>query len=365
MRLGFYAQFVSLHIARHYTSSGSGAAATSAIWFMLALLTAMMFRIHNSKPGDSIHPVEYHIVSLQILMLLPLRTLFTPFRIFRLDPIKKTMLRAGARDDNAFQEDSQSNFTFIMAWVLALWLMSLNLWFWWKGLDVMMDNLHRSASHCHGSEETQAVSKWAFFFQRTQIDGWYRKLHKFLSIYSLFTIPQLVIAPLRVLLYATLSPTSGSIIRRAKRDRALRRRNLRLGTSAYPSFLYQRGSLPLADPFFDLHSGEDVEREYNEYKSSNIPDSDPPSGGIGFEPIPSEIMDYDSPFTWHDFLEYIVLGSFRNWFRLTYVFDGLDALFSCHELEESESLSLESTSRKRYVKQWKLLGPHVKSPGGI
>lgn len=184
VRLGFYAQVLSLHISRNLTFSDTSAANTTSIWFMLALLATLTFRIVGSEPGNSIHPVEYHLVSLQIGLLFPLRN-FIPF-------IERT-LNTDESEMFHFSElrHQQSRMTSAVEHGLSLWMACLNVWFWYKGFDILMENYYYPGL-C--DDQAGAVSKWAFFFVRTRIDKWYRTFHKAVATLILIylTLPALL-----------------------------------------------------------------------------------------------------------------------------------------------------------------------------
>lgn len=222
---------------------------------MLALLATLTFRIIRSVPGDSIHPVEYQLVSLQIALLLPMRTIFWlsiqcfSFLASRIssassapnepsmsqipyDLVAKLKKRLGLGALEAavnsfalelFEEITeplarflqnfvdlacadlmdQSAMSLFVGYCLALWMSCLNVWFWFAGLDRFLEMYYQITDEgaCGGPQGYKPVSKWAFMFTRIHIDGRsFRGFHQVLTIYILaaFTAFPLQFIQLRI-----------------------------------------------------------------------------------------------------------------------------------------------------------------------
>lgn len=162
-----------------FVSDGPNAANTTTIWFLLALLSTVTIRTARSEAGNSVHPVEFHIVGILLLLT------FMPTSYFHEKHMERDM------ETSKLTKRKQSVVTIMVMTAAMLWMYSLNLWFWWRGIDVLMENF-ANAPERSGCERVE-MSKWAFFFVKVPIDGWYRTFHKVFTVFVIVMLGFVVI----------------------------------------------------------------------------------------------------------------------------------------------------------------------------
>lgn len=138
----FYFQMLSVCISSALQKSSETGALTSAIWFQVALLVALINKTSSSTPESPIYPVEFFIV-IQLLQVLDIPWVLTW-------KINQTITEF-------------STLTFIVRYfVLPLWTLTYDTWFWWRGMDVMFADIAKSAAS-DPSRDCSETSKLVFF----------------------------------------------------------------------------------------------------------------------------------------------------------------------------------------------------------